>query len=106
MQTYSSRTAPAASLLASAREAKDKTPHTRSSLSSTINIQERVAAAEKAIKKRFALLVEFIHVDVSDGVLSIIFRDIYRNRIIEASSTDWRHLTFFDCEAHRPLTLR
>lgn len=106
MQTYSPRTAPAAPPFAQTREDKDKTPHTRSSLSSTTNIQERVTAAEKAIKRRFALLVDILHVDVQDGTLSIIFRDLYRNRITEASSTDWRHLSFYDCESRKPLTLR
>ena len=58
MQTTQSMTASAATLCAQTSAAKAKTPHTHSALSSTINIQERVAAAEKAIKNKFLLLVE------------------------------------------------
>lgn len=106
MQTTQTMTASAATLNAQASAAKAKTPHTHSALSSTINIQERVAAAEKAIKNKFLLLVDIWHVEVEDGKLSIIFRDLYRNRVIEATSTDWKHLTFFDCEKQQPLKIK
>ena len=106
MQTTQSMTASAAILNAQTNAAKAKTPHTHSALSSTINIQERVAAAEKAIKNKFLLLVDIWHVEVEDGKLSIIFRDLYRNRVIEATSTDWKHLTFFDCDKQQPLKIR
>ena len=99
-------TASAATLSAQTSAAKAKTPHTHSALSSTINIEERVAAAEKAIKDKFLLLVDIWHVEVEDGKLSIIFRDLYRNRIIEATSTDWKHLSFFDCDKRQPLKIR
>ena len=58
MQTTQSMTASAAILNAQTNAAKAKTPHTHSALNSTINIQERVAAAEKAIKNKFLLLVD------------------------------------------------
>ncbi len=106
MQTTQTMTASAATLNAQTSAAKAKTPHTHSALSSTINIQERVAAAEKAIKNKFLLLVDIWHVEVEDGKLSIIFRDLYRNRVIEATSTDWKHLTFFDCDKQQPLKIR
>ncbi|MGM9620616.1 MAG: hypothetical protein ACI3X4_04095 [Bacteroidaceae bacterium] len=106
MQTTQTMTASAATLSAQTNAAKAKTPHTHSALSSTINIQERVAAAEKAIKNKFLLLVDIWHVEVEDGKLSIIFRDLYRNRVIEATSTDWKHLTFFDCDKQQPLKIR
>lgn len=106
MQTTQTMTASAATLNAQTSAAKAKTPHTHSALSSTINIQERVTAAEKAIKDKFLLLVDIWHVEVEDGKLSIIFRDLYRNRVIEATSTDWKHLTFFDCDKQQPLKIR
>lgn len=106
MQTTQTMTASAATLNAQTSAAKAKTPHTHSALSSTINIQERVAAAEKAIKNKFLLLVDIWHVEVEDGKLSIIFRDLYRNRVIEATSTDWKHLTFFDCDKQQPLKIK
>lgn len=106
MQTTQSMTASAATLSAQTSAAKAKTPHTHSALSSTINIQERVAAAEKAIKNKFLLLVDIWRVDVENGKLSIIFRDLYRNRIIEATSTDWKHLKFYDCEKQQPLKIK
>ena len=106
MQTTQTMTASAATLNAQTSAAKAKTPHTHSALSSTINIQERVAAAEKAIKNKFLLLVDIWHVEVEDGKLSIIFRDLYRNRVIEATSTDWKHLTFFDFDKQQPLKIR
>ena len=106
MQTSQSKTASAAILNAQTNAAKAKTPHTHSALSSTINIQERVAAAEKAIKNKFLLLVDIWRVEVEDGKLSIIFRDLYRNRVIEATSTDWKHLSFFDCDKRKPLKIK
>ena len=106
MQTTQSMTASAAILNAQTNAAKAKTPHTHSALSSTINIQERVAAAKKAIKDKFLLLVDIWRVEVEDGKLSIIFRDLYRNRIIEAFSTDWKHLKFYDCEKQQPLKIK
>ena len=106
MQTSQSKTASAAVLNAQTNAAKAKTPHTHSALSSTINIEERVAAAEKAIKNKFLLLVEIWHVEVENGQLSIIFRDLYRNRVIEATSTDWKHLSFFDCDKRKPLKIK
>ena len=106
MQTTQSMTASAATLSAQTSAAKAKTPHTHSALSSTINIQERVAAAEKAIKNKFLLLVDIWRVDVENGKLSIIFRDLYRNRIIEATSTDWKHLKFYDCDKQQPLKIK
>ena len=106
MQTTQSKTASAAVLNAQTNAAKAKTPHTHSALSSTINIQERVAAAEKAIKNKFLLLVDIWHVEVENGQLSIIFRDLYRNRVIEATSTDWKHLSFFDCDKRKPLKIK
>ena len=106
MQTSHFKTASAAILNAQTNAAKAKTPHTHSALSSTINIQERVAAAEKAIKDKFLLLVDIWRVEVEDGKLSIIFRDLYRNRVIEATSTDWKHLSFFDCDKRKPLKIK
>ena len=106
MQTTQSMTASAATLSAQTSAAKAKTPHTHSALSSTINIEERVAAAEKAIKDKFLLLVDIWRVEVEDGKLSIIFRDLYRNRVIEATSTDWKHLSFFDCDKRKPLKIK
>lgn len=106
IQPLSSQSAPAAALSTRPIAHQSKTPHTRSAHSSTINIQERVAAAEKAIKNKFLLLVDILRVDIENGQLSIIFRDILKNRIIEASSTDWRHLTFYDCENRKPLKLK
>lgn len=106
MQTSQSMTAPAAILNAQTNAAKAKTPHTHSALSSTINIQERVAAAEKAIKNKFLLLVDIWRVEVENGKLSILFHDILKDRIIEATSTDWKHLSFFDCDKRKPLKIK
>ena len=106
MQTTQSMTASAATLCAQTSAAKAKTPHTPSALSSTINIQERVAAAEKAIKNKFLLLVEIWRVEVENGQLSIIFRDLLKDRVIEATSTDWKHLNFYDCDKQKPLKIK
>ena len=106
MQTTQSMTASAATLCAQTSAAKAKTPHTHSALSSTINIQERVAAAEKAIKNKFLLLVEIWRVEVENGQLSIIFRDLLTDRVIEATSTDWKHLKFYDCDKQKPLKIK
>lgn len=105
-QPLSSQSAPAAALSTRPIAHQGRTPHTRSALSSTINIQERVAAAEKAIKNKFLLLVDILRVDIENGQLSIIFRDILKDRIVEASSTDWKHLTFFDCENRKPIYVK
>lgn len=106
MQTTPSMTASAATLCAQTSAAKAKTPYTHSALSSTINIQERVAAAEKAIKNKFLLLVEIWRVEVENGQLSIIFRDLLKDRVIEATSTDWKHLKFYDCDKQKPLKIK
>ena len=53
IQPLSSQSAPPAALSTRPIAHQGRTPHTRSALSSTINIQERVAAAEKAIKNKF-----------------------------------------------------
>lgn len=106
MQTSQSKTASAAILNAQTNAAKAKTPHTHSALSSTINIQERVAAAEKAIKNKFLLLVDIWRVEIENGKLSILFHDILKDRIIEATSTDWKHLKFYDCDIQQPLKFK
>lgn len=106
MQSTQTMTASAATLSAQTSAAKAKTPHTLSALSSTINIQERVAAAEKAIKDKFLLLVDIWHVEVENGQLSIIFRDLLKDRVIEATSTDWKHLKFYDCDKQQPLKIK
>ena len=106
MQTTQSNTASAAVLNAQTNAAKAKTPHTHSAHSSTINIEERVAAAIKAIEDKFLLLVDIWRVEVEDGKLTIFFHDIYRNRVIEATSTDWKHLSFFDCDKRKPLKIK
>lgn len=106
MQTTQSKTASAAVLNAQTNAAKAKTPHTHSALSSTINIEERVAAAIKAIKDKFLLLVDIWRVEVENGQLTIFFHDIYNNRVIEATSTDWKHLSFFDCDKRKPIKIK
>lgn len=106
MQTSQSMTASAAILNAQTNAAKAKTPHTHSALNSTINIQERVAAAEKAINNKFLLLVDIWRVEVENGKLSILFHDILKDRIIEATSTDWKHLNFYDCENKKHLKIK
>lgn len=106
MQTTQSNTASAAVLNAQTNAAKAKTPHTHSALSSTINIEERVAAAINAITDKFLLLVDIWRVEVENGQLSIIFRDIYNERVIEATSTDWKHLSFFDCDKRIPIKIK
>ena len=106
MQTTQSMTASAAILNAQTNAAKAKTPHTHSALSSTINIQERVAAAEKAIKNKFLLLVEIWYAEVENGQLSIIFRDVLKDSVIEAASTDWKHLKFYDFDKQQPLKIK
>lgn len=106
MQTTQSNTASAAVLNAQTNAAKAKTPHTHSALSSTINIEERVAAAIKAITDKFLLLVDIWRVEVEDGKLTIFFRDIYNERVIEATSTDWKHLSFFDCDKRKPIKIK
>lgn len=106
MQTTQSNTASAAVLNAQTNAAKAKTPHTHSALSSTINIEERVAAAIKAIKDKFLLLVDIWRVEVEDGKLTIFFHDIYNNRVIEATSSDWKHLSFFDCDNRKPIKIK
>lgn len=106
MQTTQSKTASAAVLNAQTSAAKAKTPHTHSALSSTINIDERVAAAIKAITDKFLLLVDIWRVEVEDGKLTIFFHDIYNNRVIEATSTDWKHLSFFDCDKRKPIKVK
>lgn len=106
MQTTQSKTASAAVLNAQTNAAKAKTPHTHSALSSTINIEERVAAAIKAITDKFLLLVDIWRVEVEDGKLTIFFHDIYNNRVIEATSTDWKHLSFFDCDKRKTINVK
>lgn len=106
MQTTQSKTASAAVLNAQTNAAKAKTPHTHSALSSTINIEERVAAAIKTITDKFLLLVDIWRVEVENGQLSIIFRDIYNERVIEATSTDWKHLSFFDCDKRKAIKIK
>lgn len=106
MQTTQSKTASAAVLNAQTNAAKAKTPHTHSALSSTINIEERVAAAIKAITDKFLLLVDIWRVEVEDGKLTIFFHDIYNNRVIEATSTDWKHLSFFDCDKRKTIKVK
>lgn len=106
MQTTQSNTASAAVLNVQTNAAKAKTPHTHSALSSTINIEERVAAAIKAIKDKFLLLVDIWRVEVENGKLTIFFHDIYKDRVIEATSTDWKHLSFFDCDKRKPIKIK
>lgn len=106
MQNTQTMTASAATLNAQTSATKAKTPHTHSALSSTINIEERIEAAQKAIKNKFNLLVDFVHVEVENGRLSIIFHALLKDKMIEAYTDDWKYLKFFDTEKRCPMYVR
>ena len=62
-----------------------------------LNIKERVAAAIAAIQNKYFQLVEILDVDTTNGKLSIVFRYVYNNKMIEAYSENWKTLKFFAC---------
>ena len=61
------------------------------------NIKERVAAAITAIQKKYFQLVEILDIDTTNDKLSIVFRYVYNNKMIEAYSENWKTLKFFAC---------
>lgn len=62
-----------------------------------LNIKERVAAAIAAIQKKYFQLVEILNIDTTNGKLSIVFKNVYNNKVIEAYSENWKTLKFFAC---------
>ena len=70
---------------------------TNSEITMQLNIKERVAAAIAAIQKKYFQLVEILDVDTTNGKLSIVFKNIYNNKMIEAYSENWKTLKFFAC---------
>lgn len=70
---------------------------TNSEITMQLNIKERVAAAITAIQNKYSQLVEILDVDTTNGKLSIVFRNVYNNKMIEAYSENWKTLKFFAC---------
>ena len=70
---------------------------TNSEITMQLNIKERVAAAITAIQNKYFQLVEILDVDTTNGKLSIVFRYVYNNKMIEAYSENWKTLKFFAC---------
>ena len=70
---------------------------TNSEITMQLNIKERVAAAIAAIQNKYFQLVEILDVDTTNGKLSIVFKNIYNNKMIEAYSENWKTLKFFAC---------
>ena len=70
---------------------------TNSEITMQLNIKERVAAAIAAIQNKYFQLVEILDVDTTNGKLSIVFRNVYNNKMIEAYSENWKTLKFFAC---------
>lgn len=70
---------------------------TNSEITMQLNIKERVAAAITAIQNKYFQLVEILDVDTTNGKLSIVFRNVYNNKMIEAYSENWETLKFFAC---------
>ncbi len=70
---------------------------TNSEITMQMNIKERVAAAIAAIQKKFFQLVEILDIDTTDGKLSIVFKNVYNDKVIEAYSENWKTLKFFAC---------
>lgn len=70
---------------------------TNSEITMQLNIKERVAAAIAAIQKKYFQLVEMLDIDTTDGKLSIVFKNVYNNNVIEAYSENWKTLKFFAC---------
>ena len=70
---------------------------TNSEITMQFNIKERVAAAIAAIQKKYFQLVEILDVDTTNGKLSIVFKNVYNNNVIEAYSENWKTLKFFAC---------
>lgn len=70
---------------------------TNSEITMQLNIKDRVAAAIAAIQNKYFQLVEILDVDTTNGKLSIVFKNIYNNKMIEAYSENWKTLKFFAC---------
>ena len=70
---------------------------TNSEITTQLNIKERVAAAIAAILKKYFQLVEILDIDTTNGKLSIVFKNVYNNNVIEAYSENWKTLNFFAC---------
>lgn len=70
---------------------------TNSEITMQFNIKERVAAAITAIQKKYFQLVEILDIDTTNGKLSIVFKNVYNNNVIEAYSENWKTLKFFAC---------
>lgn len=70
---------------------------TNSEITMQLNIKERVAAAITAIQNKYFQLVEILDVDTTNGKLSIVFRNVHNNKMIEAYSENWKTLKFFAC---------
>ena len=70
---------------------------TNSEITMQLNIKERVAAAIAAIQKKYFQLVEILDIDTTNGNLSIVFKNVYNNNVIEAYSENWKTLKFFAC---------
>ena len=70
---------------------------TNSEITMQFNIKERVAAAIAAIQKKYFQLVEILDIDTTNGKLSIVFKNVYNDKVIEAYSENWKSLKFFAC---------
>ena len=70
---------------------------TNSEITIQFKIKERVAAAIAAIQKKYFQLVEILDIDTTNGKLSIVFKNVYNNNVIEAFSENWKTLKFFAC---------
>ena len=70
---------------------------TNSEITIQFNIKERVADAIAAIQKKYFQLVEILDIDTTNGKLSIVFKNVYNNNVIEAFSENWKTLKFFAC---------
>lgn len=70
---------------------------TNSEITMQLNIKERVAAAIAAIQNKYFQLIEILDIDTTNGKLSIVFKNVYNNKVIEAYSENWKTLKFFAC---------
>ena len=70
---------------------------TNSEITMQLNIKERVAAAIAAFLSNYFLHIEILYVYTTNGKLSIVFRYVYNNKMIEAYSENWKTLKFFAC---------
>lgn len=95
MQLQKSLSASAATPNFPNKAQKEQTPHTFSAQDSTIKFTaKRIKDAERAILKKFLGQVKFYFEDVESGTLSIVFKDLRSEALLEAYSSNWKTLTF------------